>query len=291
MLTRLPVLCAFLLLFSSIVLHSQTTKATCTNWKFFNTFTPSGINIWNTVVGSAQQPDGSIAGFVRYSNGGTNKYVDPSAAAPTGFAYLIWTFLTKRNSAGVTVGWYRDASQNAHGLFLSGSHFATLDYPGAVGTIVTGINRWNSVVGYWGLGDFSQPYDGFKMWANGEVTTIAAPGAMQTSPAAISDTSIVVGSYVPRGAQPPFPVHGFMLKSGVYTTVDYPNSFRTSLTDVNSSGVIVGSGATGGFLYVNRKFKDVFGPNGESTGIDGINDNGYVTGTLSDGRSFIAHCQ
>jgi hypothetical protein len=274
----------FALLFASALCDGQT--ATCTNWTFFNTFNPSGINIWGTVVGSAQQSDGSIAGYVRYSNGGTKKYIDPNAAPPTN-----WTFLTKRNKYGVTVGWYRDGSQNAHGLLLSGSSFATLDYPGAIETILMGINKWNSIVGFWGLGDFSQPYDGFKMWANGGVTAIHAPGAMQTNPAAISDTGVIVGWFVPRGAQAPFPDHGFVLANGVYNTVDYPNTNRTFLTDINSSGVIVGSWNGGGFLYVKGKFKDVFGPHGETTGLDGINNDGYVTGTISGGPSFIAHCQ
>jgi len=41
---------------------------------------------------------------------------------------------------------------------------------------------------------------------------------------------------------------------------------------------------------VNGKFKDVLTPGGASTSVNGINDNGYVTGTYSGG-SFIAHCQ
>ena len=91
-----------------------------------------------------------------------------------------------------------------------------------------------------------------------------------------------------------------MLANGVYTTVDYPNADRTFLTDINSSGVIVGSwyqgGALGGgFLYENGMFKNVLGPRGEITGVVGgkmgINNAGYVTGTISGGSSFIAHCQ
>jgi hypothetical protein len=67
------------------------------------------------------------------------------------------------------------------------------------------------------------------------------------------------------------------------------------LNDINSAGVIVGSwinsdGNGGGFLFVNGKFKDVLTPGGASTAVNGINDNGYVTGTSSAG-SFIAHCQ
>jgi hypothetical protein len=67
------------------------------------------------------------------------------------------------------------------------------------------------------------------------------------------------------------------------------------LNDINSAGVIVGSwgdsvGNAGGFLFVNEKFKDVLTPGSASTTVNGINDNGYVTGTSSAG-SFIAHCQ
>jgi hypothetical protein len=67
------------------------------------------------------------------------------------------------------------------------------------------------------------------------------------------------------------------------------------LNEINSAGVIVGSwidanGVGGGFLFVNGKFKNVLGPHGETTAVNGINDAGYVTGTSSAG-SFIAHCQ
>ena len=63
----------------------------------------------------------------------------------------------------------------------------------------------------------------------------------------------------------------------------------------NSAGVIAGSwvdanGIGGGYLFVNGKFKDVLAPGGEGTAVNGINDNGHVTGTYSAG-SFIAHCQ
>ena len=286
--------CAFLrgfLLLLIAPLLSDAQSATCTNWTFFNGFSPSGINRWGTVVGSGQQSTGVIAGYIRYSNGATKTYIAPNAAPPTN-----WTFLTKRNKYGVTVGWFRDANQNAHGLLLSGSSTTTVDYPGSIETILYGINNWGSMVGIWGLGDFSQPYDGFKMWKNGGVVTIHYPGAMMTNPAAISDTGIIVGNYVKAGAQPPFPYHGFILVNGAYKTVDFPKSNRTFLTDINAAGVIVGTrgnpstGGSGGFIYVNGTFKDVKGPNVQVSSVDGINGFGDVTGT-SSGGSFTAHCQ
>jgi len=64
--TRFTVsLAVFLLLIAPLLCDAQT--ATCTNWTFFHSFSPSGINRWNTVVGSAQQSNGTIAGYIRYS--------------------------------------------------------------------------------------------------------------------------------------------------------------------------------------------------------------------------------
>ena len=272
--------------------HAQGT-ATCDHWTFFKTIQASGINRWKTVVGSAQDGEGTglppVSGYIRWANGGVQKYKFPGATE---------THFSKRNASGVTVG---DADFN-HGLIVTGASATTIDYPGAPQTILTGINKWDSMVGtyqYNDDADFGPEWTGFKMWANGSFTSIAPPGALNTNPMSISDTGTVVGWYESRAEAVPFaadPSHGFVLANGVYKTVSYPNAFRTSLNDINSAGTIVGSwinsdgSASGGFLFANGKFKDVFTPGGESTAVNGINDNGYVTGTYS-GASFIAHCQ
>jgi hypothetical protein len=273
--------------------HAQT-KATCDHWTFFKTFSASGINRWNTVVGSAQESGGGtglppVSGYIRWANGGVQKYKFPGATE---------THFSKRNASGVTVG---DVDFD-HGLIVTGSSATTIDFPGAPQTMLTGINKWDSMVGtyqYNDDADFGPEWTGFKMWKNGSFAPINAPGALNTNPTSISDTGTVVGWYEASAEAVPFaadPSHGFVLANGVYKTVSYPNAFRTSLNDVNSAGVIVGSwvspdaGNAGGFLFVNGKFKDVLTPGGESTEVNGINDSGYVTGTYSGG-SFIAHCQ
>jgi hypothetical protein len=280
-------LIAVLVLSVSSFCHAQQT-ATCDHWTFFKSFSPSGIDQWNTVVGTGTLADGSTVGFIRYSNGGVTTYKFPSATQ---------THFSKRNKFGVTVG---DVDFN-HGLIVNGSSATTVDYPGAPQTTLAGINKWDSMVGtyqYNDDADFGPEWTGFKMWKNGSFTPIGGPaGTIDTNPTSISDTGIVVGSYVGSDAVPftPYPDHGFVLANGVYKTLDYPNAFRTFLNDINSAGVIVGSwvnsdGNGGGFLFVNGKFKNVLAPGGESTAVSGINDDGYVTGTSSAG-SFIAHCQ
>lgn len=283
------VLSSVLFAFTSLFCQAQTT-ASCDHWTFFTTFSASGINRWNTVVGFGGQPDGSIDGYIRYSGGGTEKFKDPNAAGPTN-----WTFFAHRNKNGLTVGSYRDGNQNSHGLMFDGSTMKTVDYPGAVETILYGLNKWNSVVGIWGLGDFSQPYDGFKMLKGGGLSTIAAPDAKMTNPMSISDTGIVVGWYVKREEHAPLPYHGFVLANGTYETLDYPKAHRTQLNDINVSGVIAGTHDSGyenqgGFIYVNGKFRNVTSPTMQIQSVNGINDQGYVTGTSSKG-SYVAHCQ
>jgi hypothetical protein len=281
MFSRMSIFAMFLLLFASLLCHAQT--ATCTDWKFFNVFSPSGINRWNTVVGTGTLSDGSTVGFVRYSNGSVTTYKSPIATQ---------THFSKRNKFGVTVG---DIDFN-HGLVVYGSSATTVDYPGTDQTILTGINKWYTMVGTYHAyddKDLGPIWTGFKMWKNGSFTPIGGPsGAIDTNPTSISDTGIVVGWYVGSDAVPftPYPNHGFVLANGVYKTLDYPSAFRTSLNDINSAGVIVGSWDGGGFLYVNGKLKNVLGPNGETTAVNGINDYGYVTGGSSAG-SFIAHCE
>jgi len=280
-------LIAVVMLYAASFCQAQQ-AATCDHWTFFKSFSASGINQWNTVVGTGKLADSSIVGFTRYSNGGVTTYKFPNSGQ---------THFSKRNASGVTVG---DVDFD-HGLIVTGSSATTIDYPGAPQTMLTGINKWDSMVGtyqYNDDADFGPEWTGFKMWKNGTFAAINAPGAINTNPNSINDSGTVVGWYEASAEAVPFaadPAHGFVLANGVYKTVSYPDAFRTSLNDINSAGVIVGSwgdanGGAGGFLFVNGKFKDVLTPGGGSTAVNGINDNGYVTGTYSGG-SFIAHCQ
>ena len=131
-------LIAVLVLSVSFFCHSQTT-ATCDHWKFFKSFSASGINRWNTVVGTGTL-NGSTVGFVRYSNGGVTTYKFPNASQ---------THFSKRNASGVSVG---DVDFN-HGLIVTGSSATTIDYPGAPQTTLTGINKWDSIVGTYQYND------------------------------------------------------------------------------------------------------------------------------------------
>ena len=293
-----PLLAMFLSLFASVLCGAQT--ATCTSWKFFKApapwaSDPSGINRWGTVVGSAKNPSQVFYGYIRYSNGAFNTYMAPNASL---------TSFVRRNAQGVTVGFYDDtsATPETHGLVVSGSSVATVDYPGAVRTQLAGINYWGTIVGTYTDSSRSRS-DGFKL-KNGVFTRIQYPGSTTTYVSNISDTGVIVGIYFDQV----FPSrHGFILDQGVYKTLDNPNGSvgnggGTILTDINSSGAIVGYYLVGSnaysFIYGNGVFKDIKPPNGTYTRVTGINGYGYVTGstftptfTDSNYKSFTAHCQ
>jgi hypothetical protein len=286
----MPLFSMVLLLFASVLGDAQT--ATCTNWSLFALPSPwvntgaSGINRWGTVVGIANKygsyPLHIGYGFTRYSNGAFKTYMAPNASH---------TEFTRSNALGVTVGSY-----DSHGLVLSGTSLATVDYPGAASTSLSGINYWGSIVGNY----FNQDgtFGAFEL-KNGVFTPISYPGSVDTFAASISDKGVIVGHY--HVYQPPY-FHGFVLTNGVYKTLDYPNAAGgTFLSDINSSGVIGGnsSGVIGGtyvqnhgFIYINGTFKDIIVPKHGYAPVYGINGYGYVTGTYGSGiNSYTAHCQ
>jgi hypothetical protein len=287
-----------LLVLASALCDAQ--SATCTNWTYFNLPAPwggsaLGINRWGTVVGGASTGAGS-RGFVRYSNGGFQAFAAPKASD---------TLFTRRNALGVTVGWYIDTTSvpRHHGVVVSGSSMVTVNYPGATDTVLTGINYWGSIVGYFSKDSYNT-FDGFEL-KNGVFTRIHYPGSTQTFPVSISDKGIIIGTY--SLSTTTAVLHGFVLANGAYTTFDHPKTLglsvaRTRLFDINGSGTIVGAydippfpdnGLP--FIYTNGIFKDITVPNSQDPIVLGINGYGYVIGkagfSTGVGPFFEAHCQ
>ena len=289
------------LLIASLTTMSYSQTASCTNWTFFSLGSPAvgtypgGINRWNVVTGAvtyASTPQSK--GFIRYSDGSAKTYMYPSS---------VWTVFSKRNAQGVTVGSYGDNSLNnyTHGFVLTSSGTATVNYPGALNTSLTGVNNGGTIVG-----NYLNPagkQDGFRL-NNGTFTRIHYPNSGLTQAESISDAGVVVGYYentLSNGAlgDP----HGFVLARGVYKTLDNPKgtlhyAHGTKLFDINASGTIVGSYHLNGndysFVYSNGAFKDIKVPNASSSAATGVNGYGYVVGSgFVNGKTvgYITKCQ
>jgi uncharacterized membrane protein len=139
---------------------------------------------------------------------------------------------------------------DAHGFLLSqlGGSFATIDYPGALGTSATAINDAGDIVGNYITcqGEYSESQllrlpctfvqlHGFLL-SGGTFTNIDPPGSIGTYVGGINNAGEVVGTY----GEAVFKGHGFLFKSSVYTIIDVPGASSTGITGVNDQGEIVG---------------------------------------------------
>jgi hypothetical protein len=212
--------------------QAQTAEpCTYTLFKYPGTRTTStaanGINKYGTIVGTAQDQTGITFGFVRYSDGSFKRYA-VSGSYNTEFFH--------RNDNGVTVGFYQSAAGGKHGLLLSGSTLSTIDYPGAIDTVLTGINKWGSIVGYYT--DSTGHFKGLKRYSSGGFAKVSIPNYSDIMPMDITDSGVIVGTL---GAGGPIGIHGFWLSGANWQILDDPD-YPPSSTGLNAlrGGVYVG---------------------------------------------------
>lgn len=286
-------LSSFALLSISVAVNAQT-KASC-SFKLFelpeSTYSIAyGINDSGTVVGST--PTSSTAkGFVRTASGKVSYYCAPEADCSN---YSSYTYFTGLNDAGVDVGIYKiPGAGSPQGFKLNGSTFTAINDPNAAfGTAANGINKSNTVVGYYY--DSGDHLHGFQRSSDGRFLTLDFPDAQNTSPQAINDKGTIVGYYTT-------PAHGFIHRNATWATLDYPGASTTVLNGISDADVIVGNGyvktPTTAFLYENGDFKVIAVPNAYSTSVSGISSNGLIVGetnlnnTQAGLRGFTATCK
>jgi hypothetical protein len=217
--------------------HAQSTApCTYTLFKYPGTRTVStvanGINKYGTIVGTAQDQTGITFGFIRYSNGTFKRYA-VSGSYNTEFFH--------RNDSGATVGFYQSPAGRKHGLLLMGSTLTTIDYPGAFDTVLTGINRWGTIVGYYTTSTAAH-FRGFKRYSGGGFATVSIPNYSDIMPMDINDSGVIDGFL---GAAGPVNVHGFWLWQSNWQILDDPD-YPPSTTGMN--------GIADGQSYVGQAF-------------------------------------
>ena len=245
--------------------------------------TPSGINDFGTVVGTAvpsndQEP--SVA-FARWANGGYS--------FPLGTSSATSSALVDENDSGGSIGFRARVPIALSGTTASPIKLNNIGSPVA---FLGGINNWGSIVGSYST---SSTINGFKRWSNGNALTLRYPGwgeHTSTFPTSINDSGTVVGSFFtgPSGVQ--LPQNGFMYQNGNWATLNYPNSENTDLVGISNAGVIVGNAedTDHGFIYVNGAFKIISAPDGSATTVAGISPKlGLIVGTANQ-EGFIAKC-
>jgi probable HAF family extracellular repeat protein len=182
---------------------------------------------------------------------------------------------------------------------LKGSTLTTIKDPqsnGIDGTHAAGINKWNSIVGWYG--DSNRTIHGFKRFSNGSYTTLDFPGAQGTMPAGINDSGTIVGTVNDSTGS-----HGFIYSNGKWAKADYPGTNGTTqFLGISNGNVIVGlststeSGFT--FIYTNGVYK-VISDSKAAGGVfaNGIAANGLITGdaymqnSIGSWKGFLASCK
>ena len=161
--------------------------------------------------------------------------------------------------------------------------FVTLQDPGAVSTVASGINDYGQIVGSYV--DGSGNTNGFG-YSGGSYTTIDVPSAAATTASGISNSGQITGSYIDgSGGNHGFTQTGF---AGPPTSFDDPGGVGATYgSGINSSGTTVGyynNGSTVlGFSKSGASYTDVNYPGSVTTQALGINDLGTVVGTFNDG--------
>jgi hypothetical protein len=161
--------------------------------------------------------------------------------------------------------------------------FTRVDVGGAVETVVTDIDGFGDLVGFYR--NAKGVHHGFRKMA-GRITSISVPGSTGTWVTGIDLNNIfVVGWYKDSRSKP----HGFQLASGKFTTIDVPGAAWTRAFSVNSEGTIVGAyadtnGKVHGFLddHGQAKFTTLDRQGAVFTEINHIVNLRYMAGTFID---------
>jgi hypothetical protein len=130
-----------------------------------------------------------------------------------------------------------------HGFLWDDGDYETIDVPGAVATLVLGINDRGKTVGSYI--DAAGNYHGFVRSRKGAVRDLpeapgADPAAGGTQPTSVNERGRIVGlGYESDGGS-----RGFLLRHGEFKPIDAPNATYTRAADVNNRGRVVGDYGT-----------------------------------------------
>lgn len=155
--------------------------------------------------------------------------------------------------------------------------YTTFQYPGASGTYATGINDYNTVVGYASL---NGKQVGFIRWANGGLTKVDI--GSRTVLFGRNNKGVSVGVYAGANGG-----HAFLLTSSGYQNVDYPGASAFELLGINNYNSSVGDAITttnrqvGVKRWSNGGFVTIQGPHSTGFQVNGINDSGVMVGMVA----------
>jgi hypothetical protein len=238
-----------------------------------------GPNPQGTSVGSWTDSLGVTHGFTLTKHGVFTSF-DPPTSTLT-----VPNFISPQ---GVIVGGYNDAGGVSHGFILDGGQYTTLDFPGAAGTTLTGLNPSGEMSGYSCSDPACNTPHSFVVSKRGVFTSFDPPGATRSWASSVNPSGAVVGAYSGGGVR-----HGYLLYHGTFVTIDFPGGIFTFAGGNNPEGDIVGeyvdaSGNAHSFLLSHGVYTSFDPPGALASDATGINPGGVIVGLFVD-PSFNAH--
>jgi len=233
-----------------------------------------------TSVGSQTDTGGVTHGFTLSKKGVFTSFDPPGSTLTTP------NFISPQKTI---VGAYNDAGSVSHGFILDGGKYTTLDFPGAAGTTLTGINPSGELSGFYcsdpACGTTGNPSTNhsFVVSKKGVFTSFDPPGAVSSTASTVNPSGAVVGAYRDSGGV----THGYLLYHGTFTTIDFPGSVFTFAGGNNPEGDIIGiyfdTGGVGhSFLLSNGVFTSFDPPGATLSDASGINPGGTIVGIYVD---------
>lgn len=187
-----------------------------TEWE---SISPSGINAINASgasVGSAI----TTGGWLRLPDGTTATLTLPAG-----------TRVTPRSISanGTIVGSFLRGA--THGFILDDAGYTEVDYPGAISTLLRGVNASGTMVGTCILP--GPQTRAFLLERDGAFSLLDLPGSTRSEALGINNRGQIVGSF--RTATTP--TQGFVSDRGAITVIDMSSQLEPSIVLTNSSGV------------------------------------------------------
>jgi hypothetical protein len=205
------------------------------------------INARGETGGIYFDSQGSIHGFIRQSNGSFVQ-VSPDGSLTSSVC------ITCINNRGIAAGDFSDSRGIGRGFVRSAAGaITTVAKRGAIDTGITGINKHNSVLGFfvdpnsvvWGL---IRAHNKRIVFQDPQASVTYGNG---TQPEAINNAGAVTGLYADAQSN----VHGFYRSpTGQFSEFDPPGSVYTLPYAINDSGTVTGywydaQGANHGFIW------------------------------------------
>ncbi|MGA8493503.1 MAG: hypothetical protein WB711_23985, partial [Terriglobales bacterium] len=200
------------------------------------------INSADAIVGDSKNSAGVTKGFV-YQKGKFTDIPGPSGAKSS-VAYGI-------NVSGVIVGTYTDAKGELHGFELKGKTYKTLDPPGSILTVATGINNAGKVVMFYGKSSAIES----ALYNGKTYKTINVPGAANSFALDINTGGDIVYETLNSSATK---AQAVLFQAGKFYTFVYPRSADSSATGINDKKEVVGYYQTTSITGPERGFKATY---------------------------------